>query len=71
MGSDALQLRLNSPQNIDNVLIVVQLLQSEVVVLVNPDLLQGLLELTHLVSRGHTEYGRPLLVFHLGQTVII
>ena len=70
MGSDALQLRLNSPQNIDNVVIVVQLLQPEVVVLVDSDLLEGLLELTHLVSRGHTEHGRPLLVFHLGQTVI-
>ena len=71
MGSDALHSKMDSPQNINNVVIVVQLLQPEVVVLVDSDLLEGLLELTHLVSRGHTEYGRPLLVFHLGQTVII
>ena len=68
--STPLHPNLSSPQYIDDVVVTVELLQLQVVVLVDPDLLEGLLELTHLVSRGHTEYGRPLLVFHLGQTVI-
>ena len=48
--STPLHPNLSSPQYIDDVVVTVELLQLQVVVLVDPDLLQSLLKLTHLVS---------------------
>ena len=56
---------LHSPQNIDNVLIVIEVLQPQMVVLGDADLLESRVELAHLVGGGDAEDGRPVLLLHL------
>ena len=56
--------RHHSPQYIDDVLVVVELLQGQVMVVGDPDFAQSFLKLTHLVGRGHLE-DRPAVLVHL------
>ena len=53
---------LHSPQDIDDVLVVVQLLQRQVVVVGDPDLAQRLLELAHLMGGGDVQHSSLAVV---------